>query len=268
MPISKPFAVATEGQTIDGRNIDRKWIEDMAKYYDPKVYTAVINLEHYLSAVPDSIFSALGKVMSLSTQKANILGDEKMQLMAVVDVPEEVVALQKKGKKAFASIEPKQNFLGKGISYLTGLALTDTPASVGTESMKFSTLNMPDVYSFDTELKIEWENTETNPSSGENLFSKVKSLLNFKAKNDEARFADIGQAVEAIAVSQKELIDNFSAAETELSAAQKTIDELKAQAEKYRAEFASFKALVDKMPDGTIQRPTASGGKDEIKTDC
>lgn len=274
MPISKPFAVATEGNTIDGRNIDRKWIEDMAKYYDPKVYTAVINLEHYLSAVPDSIFSALGKVISLSTQKVNILGDEKLQLLAVVDVPEEAVALQKKGKKAFASIEPKQNFLGKGISYLTGLALTDTPASVGTESMKFSTLHMPDVYSFSTELEIEWEAASAEPSVSENLFSKVMGLLKGKDKSDEARFSDIGNAVEAIAVSQKEVLGKFAA----VTGAEKSIGELQAaltamtkkDAERETA-FATLKSEVEKLsaqPNGKDKRPSATGGNGSATTDC
>lgn len=44
---SKWFVVATEGATTDGRTINRTWIEQMAKNYNPKTYGARINLEHY-----------------------------------------------------------------------------------------------------------------------------------------------------------------------------------------------------------------------------
>ncbi len=86
MPLSKPFVIATEGATIDGRNISRDALLQMAKNYDPKVYTAVANLEHFLSYAPDSLFSAYGKVVSLSTQETDILGDKKLQLLAVVEL--------------------------------------------------------------------------------------------------------------------------------------------------------------------------------------
>lgn len=279
MPISKPFVVATEGPTIDGRNIGRDWIKDMAAHYDTKVYTAVINLEHYLSAAPDSIFSTYGKVLSLSTQEADILGEKKLQLMAVADVPQAVVDLQKAGKKAFASIEPKLNFIGKGISYLTGLGLTDRPASVGTESMKFSAFSTGDkesVYSFSHEIEMEFEDAEQQQTQGTSLLSRVKEMLSFKGKGDEARFADIGQAVEAIALSQKEQIELLSSVplkelREESAAFRKQMDELKTQTEKDRAELAKIKAEVDKLsaqPDGQVQRPAASGGSGVIKSDC
>lgn len=267
MPISKPFVVATEGQTIDGRNISREQIQQMAASYDPKVYTAVANLEHLLSYQPDSVFSAHGKVVKLGTQEADILGEKKLQLTAVVDASDAIVAMQKAGKKAFASIEIAANFLNKGFAYLSGLAFTDTPASIGTESMKFSA-NKDSIYSFNTELEIEFEKEEAQQSAGDSLFSKVKQLLGMKGKNDDSRFSDIGQAVEAVAVSQKELLEKFSAAAAELQAANAKFAELTAAAEKDRAEFAAFKEKVDAMPDGTDHRPAATGGSGAIKTDC
>ena len=266
MPLSKPFVVATEGQTIDGRNISREWIQQMASKYDPKVYTAVANLEHLLSYMPDSVFSPYGKVVSLSTQESTILGEKKLQLMAVVDANDAIVGMQKVGKKAFASIEVAANFVGKGFAYLTGLAFTDTPASLGTETMRF-TAGKDGVYSFDTELAIEWE-TDEQPSSGESLFSKVKALLTGKGKADEARFTDIGNAVDLVAASQKALLDKFSAAESALKVATDEIEVLKADLEKERTEAAVFREKLDTSPDGSSKRPPASGGKGTIKTDC
>lgn len=264
MPTSKPFVIATEGPTVDGRNISRDWIIQMAASYDPKVYTAVANLEHLLSMSPESLFSAYGKVVSLATQEATIMGEKKIQLMAVVDVDAAVVSMQKAGKKLFASMEVAANFVGKGVAYLTGLAFTDTPASLGTETMKFSA-NKQSVYSFDGGgLTIEWEDDKPEAKAGDSLFAKVMALLTGKDKKDADRFADAGKAIEALAGSQRELLDKFAALQTELQAAN---DKLKAATDADRGAFTALKAELDKDPkDG--KRPAAAGGAGANATDC
>lgn len=265
MPISKPFAIATEGKTIDGRVISRDWIIQMAKNYSPKVYTAVANLEHYLSMLPDSVFSACGNVVSLTTREVELLGEKKLQLLAVVDAADSVVELQKAGKKAFASMEVVSNFLDKGFAYLTGLAFTDTPASIGTESMKFSAAPA-NVYSFADELEIEWE-AATAHSAGESLFSKVVGLLTGKDKKDEDRFADTGKAIEAVAESQRTLLDQFAALQTELKAATDKLAAADTAAAADRQAFADLKASLDKTAANS-SRPAAAGGDGRITTDC
>lgn len=272
MPISKPFVIATEGQTIDGRNISREQIQQMAKNYDPKVYTAVANLEHLLSYAPDSVFSSYGKVVSLTTQETELMGEKKLQLMAVVDASDAIVSMQKAGKKAFASIEIAANFLNKGIAYLSGMAFTDTPASIGTESMKFSA-GQQNIYSFKDEISIEFEPESSAQSSGETLFSKVKELLGLNKKDHDARFSDIGQAVEAIAQSQKDMLEKFSDAagkelRDEVAAFRKQISEMESAHKKTADEFAAFKADVEKMSGKTPSRPAATGNKSEVETDC
>lgn len=260
MPRSKPFVIATEGPTIDGRNISREWIEQMAKNYDPAVYTAVANLEHYLSMAPDSLFSAMGKVVALGTQETTILGEKKLQLTAVVDASEKAVSMQNEGKKLFASMEVLPNFIGKGLAYLTGLAFTDKPASIGTEPMKFSANAGADSrYAFAEEISIEWEDVKPDTSAGASLFAKVKELLGLQGKKDDDHFADIGQAVETIAASQRDALaagDQFAA---ELKAATDQIAALTAAAEADRKAFADLKASLEGQEDGT-QRPPATGG--------
>lgn len=272
MPVSKPFAIATEGQTIDGRNIGRDQIQQMAANYDPKIYTAVANLEHLLSYMPDSVFSSYGKVVSLSTQEATVMGEKKLQLMAVVDANDAIVGIQKAGKKAFASIEIAANFLNKGFAYLSGLAFTDTPASIGTESMKFSA-SKESIYSFSHELEIEFEKEETQPSAGESLFSKVKELLGLNKKDHDARFFDIGQAVETIAQSQKDMLEKFSddpgkELRDEVVEFRLKISEIESAHKKTADDFASFKSDVEKMSGKTPSRPAATGNKSEVVTDC
>lgn len=263
--ISKPFAIATEGPTVDGRNIQRDWITQMAKHYDPKAYTAVANLEHLLSLAPDSIFSAQGRVISLGTQEAEILGEKKMQLTAVVEVDEAVASMQAIGKKMFASMEITPNFANKGITYLTGLAFTDKPASLGTESMKFSA-SKDNVYSFGGDgVEIEFE--DEKETTGQSLFAKVMGLLTGKDKKDEDRFADTGKAVEAVAESQREVLDGFSAIQAEIKRLGDQAKAAETAAAEDRAAFAAVKAGLDKDPMDKA-RPSASGGDGSAVTNC
>lgn len=270
MPISKPFAIATEGKTIDGRTISRDWITQMADNYDPKVYAAVANLEHYLSAMPDSVFKAYGKVVSLSTRETEILGEKKLQLMAVVDASEELVAMQKAGQKCFASMEVMENFIGKGIAYLYGLAFLNRPASLATEAMKFSAFGSTgERYPFPDEIAIEFEAVKTDPSAGESLFTKVKGLLGLGKKEADERFADQGQAIEAIAQSQKDLIDRFGDEVTAkfgtTDAALKAIQEAQA---KIAADFAALQTKLGNTDGDDKGRPPATGANGQVKTDC
>jgi len=277
MALSKPFVVATEGPTVDGRNISRDWLVQMAKNYSPKTYTAVANLEHYLSSLPDGIFKAYGKVVSLSTQEADIMGEKKLQLLAVVDASDELVALQKKGQKAFASMEVINNFIGKGVAYLSGLAFTDQPASIGTETMKFSAAGSEgERYGFDQAIEIEFE-AEAKPGNGETLFTKVKELLGLNKKDADARFTDLSKAIEAIATSQKELLDKFSsdveliAGELKEGKAFATADDLKAMQDaqaKLTADFAALQAKLGETDGDDETRSRATGGNGVIKTDC
>lgn len=50
---AKRFRIGVEGATTDGREIQREWLEQMAASYNPAVYTALINLEHIKSYLPD-----------------------------------------------------------------------------------------------------------------------------------------------------------------------------------------------------------------------
>ncbi|EFI6288315.1 head completion/stabilization protein [Escherichia coli] len=63
---AKRFRIGVEGATTDGREIQREWLEQMAASYNPAVYTALINLEHIKSYLPDSTFNRYGKVTALS----------------------------------------------------------------------------------------------------------------------------------------------------------------------------------------------------------
>lgn len=263
--ISKPFVIATEGATVDGRNISRDWITQMAGTYDPKVYTAVANIEHLLSLAADGMFSAQGRVLSLSTQEATILGEKKLQLLAVVEVDESVAAMQAAGKKMFSSMEVVANFVGKGIAYLTGLAFTDKPASLGTESMKFSA-GKDHIYSFGGDgIEIEFE--DEKGTTGQSLFAKVMGYLTGNDKKDEDRFADTDKAVVAVAESQRKVLDDFTAMQADIKRLGDQVKAAETAADADRTAFAALKAELDKEP-ASKSRPPASGGDGTTATNC
>lgn len=281
MPRSKPFVIATEGATTDGRKISAEWINQMAETYDPKAFTALGNLEHYLSPMPDSPFSPYGKVLELSTREAQIMGQKKLQLTAIFDANDGIVALQKSGKKMFCSIEINPNFADSGKAYLQGLAFTDNPASLGTEIMEFAAKmsataspftsrkkSADNLFSAAEEVTLELEPDAPPTASGDTLFTKIKELLSFGKKDADARFADIGQAVETVALSQKDLLEKFAALE---KANLVFADSTKATADDLEASRKEYAALLEKLghtSDGSQKRPAAKGGDGNITTDC
>lgn len=279
MPISKPFAIATEGATTDGRVIDRQWLVEMATQYDPKSFTALGNLEHYIAASPDSQFSPYGKVISLSTREADILGQKKLQLLAVFDAKPELVAFQKAGKKLFASMEVNPKFSDSGKAYLTGLAFTDNPASLGTEVMAFAAQAKANpfaarkhaadnLFSAAEEITIEWEAEETKPSEGANLFNKVKELLGLGKKETADQFADAGKAIEIIALSQKGLLENFASLDQQIADINTTIKLSETTLASHVSEFAELKKTLGQTADQQPNRPNATGGNGQAATDC
>ncbi|WP_186078690.1 GPO family capsid scaffolding protein [Burkholderia gladioli] len=131
---TKTVRVATEGITVDGRNLTRQQIQEMADTYSPKLYGARINLEHLRGVMPDGPFRAYGDVDALSAREV----DGKLALFAAIRPTPDLVEMAKKRQKVFTSIEMAPNFAGTGKAYLVGLAVTDSPASLGTEMLKFA----------------------------------------------------------------------------------------------------------------------------------
>ncbi len=145
MTKSKFFRVAVEGATVDGRTIDRKWLEEMAATYNPATYAARVNLEHIRGAMPlgpNTPFGSYGDVLALKTDTVEIeLGGQKVKklaLFAQVKPLAPLLDLIAKGQKLYTSMEVNPSFAGTGKAYFMGLAATDNPASLGTEILEFS----------------------------------------------------------------------------------------------------------------------------------
>lgn len=263
---AKRFRIGVEGATTDGREIQREWLEQMAASYNPAVYTALINLEHIKSYLPDSTFNRYGKVTALFAEEITegpLAG--KMALYADVEPTESLVELVKKGQKLFTSMEVSPKFADTGKAYLVGLAATDDPASLGTEMLTFSASaahnplanrkqNPANLFTAAEETVIELEEIQEDKPS---LFARVTALFTKKEQSDDARFSDVHKAVELVATEQQ----NLSArTEKSLSEQEERLSELETA---LQAQQTAFNELVDKLSQEDSRqdyRQRATGG--------
>ena len=255
-------------------------IEQAAKNFNRATYGARVWLEHIRGIVPGNVFDAMGDVTALKAEEVDIDGVKKLALFAQIEPLPALVAINKAKQKIYTSCEFSPKFADSGEAYLVGLGVTDSPASLGTDMLAFSATagansplaarkqNPDNLFTAAQEVVIEFEPEATTPSLGETLFAKVKSLLGKGEKDNEARFTDVGQAVEAVATSQKDLLDRFNTMDAALKASGEKIQSLTTAAEKDRTDFAAFKTTVEATPNGTERRPSATGGTGVPTTDC
>ena len=275
---SKFFRVAREGATTDGRKIERSWIEQIVKNFNPEKYGARVWLEHIRGILPDSPFKAYGDVTAAQAEEVEIDGKKKLALFAQIDATPELVAMNKARQKIYTSVEIDPNFAKSGECYLVGLAVTDSPASLGTEMLAFAAgaainplaarkQNPDNLFSAAQEVAIEIDEAAA-VSLGDTLFAKVKGLLGLEKKDTDARFADQAQAIEAIATSQRDTLAAFAKIEKEM-ADQGAAVKLNAEAIKARAdEFAALEQKLETTDGDKTKRPAATGGNGTVTTDC
>lgn len=267
---SKWTRIAVEGATTDGRNIERSWIEDMASTYSPNTYGARINCEHIKWAWPGGEFGAYGDVVALKAEEVEVAGVKKLGLFAQLEPNEALLALNKAGQKVYTSIEVQPKFADSGKAYLVGLAVTDTPASLGTEALSFSAQHgsltsrkkdKDNLFSAAEETSLEFEEITDTPSVFASLGKKVSDLLG-KSKDkegkDAASFAALGEMIEQIATHGAEQAEAFSAEKT-------AREKLQADHDKLSKDFNELvKRLGETEDHSQTQRPPVTGGDGQI----
>lgn len=128
------LCIATSGQAVDGRTIEAQWLIDAAETYTPKTYTAMIWPHHPQNGIGEREFTCnLGTVDAL---KVETEGDVT-KLYAQLIPNQFLIDANRMQQKLFTSAEFIPDFGGSGRDYLFGLAVTDIPASLGTERLKF-----------------------------------------------------------------------------------------------------------------------------------
>ncbi|EES0476114.1 phage capsid protein [Escherichia coli] len=128
------LCIATSGKAVDGRTIEPQWLIDAAETYTRKTYTPMIWPHHPQCDISEREFTCnLGEVDAL---KVETEGDVT-KLYAQLIPNQFLIDANRQGQKLFTSAEFVTDFAGSGREYLFGLAVTDIPASLGTEKLKF-----------------------------------------------------------------------------------------------------------------------------------
>ncbi|WP_439587637.1 GPO family capsid scaffolding protein [Hydrogenophaga sp.] len=281
--ISKFFRVAVEGATTDGRTIDRAQIEQMGRNYNRQKYGARVWLEHYRGVHPESTFRAYGDVLATKAEEIEIDGKKKLALFAQIEPLEDLVAMTNKARqKIFTSIEITPKFADSGEAYLTGLGVTDSPASLGTEVLQFAQQkpdaspfasrksNADALFSEAVEVELVFEDAAPTEDPAVRKFSdRLKAIVNTftgKAKTDDARFAQLLEGFEAMGEAMQEQVQQQARLHAATEKANNTL----------RTEFDSlntrFNDLVKKLEctpgHQHQQRPHATGATGIELTDC
>ncbi|EHW6087729.1 GPO family capsid scaffolding protein [Escherichia coli] len=268
----KKFRVAVSGSTVDGREISPVHLREAAENFNPDVYAARVNVEHYLSPCPSSEFSAMGDVTALSTEditEGPLAG--RTALYAEIEPTERMKQLVADGKKIYSSIELHPQFSVNGRAYLVGLAMTDTPASLGTERLKFTAQQRQAVMTFNSiqgeapliseaiESEII-EMAEQRQEEGTQWFNRVMGIIGRGRKADDASFSRIQEAVEGVATSQADIIDRFNALETRHQQDSRKITSL-------TTELAALKEKLRTQDGDPQNRFTATGAASDQLAD-
>lgn len=286
---SRFFRVAVEGATTDGRVIEAAWIDEMARNYNPKTFGALVNIEHIKGYSGEAPFNNYGKVLALEARdhelELNGKTEKRRALYAKIEANDQLIALNRKGQKLYTSIEVNTNFAGKGQAYCMGVAVTDNPASLGTEMLAFSakaatnplTCRKQNPGNLFTATDEPVELVFEDAGSGATSFSMDAFLdlaavkFGFKQAAPQnpatpqdpppstpdqgqafaAGFAELSQGIKAMA-------DQFSG---ELSA-------IRADQGQLQSELAALtKDLSDTPGSNYTARPPATGGETAIQTD-
>ncbi len=267
------FRVALEGGATDGRTISRDWIQQMADTFNPVKYGARIWLEHIRGLYPDGPFQAYGDVTAVEAREED---DGKLGLYAQLDPTPELIALNKKRQKIYTSIEIDHDFAGSGQAYLVGLAVTDSPASLGTEILEFSQ-QRPDssplsnrkqrkenLFSAGILVDFDFDDDDDDDGEGQKFTERLNEFMaKWKSKfsRQDGHFKELMEIIELQAVALDSLqsqVGSFSSP-PDLS---KDVSQLREELSKLKSELSFTDG------DGRNRPPATGGDNTVVQTDC
>lgn len=259
------FVIATAGKTVDGREITDEQVTQAAESYDPDVYGARIWLEHIRALVPhqEGYFNAYGDVLELR-QAQNKKGEATLE--ARINPTPELIELNRRRQKVYTSCELDTNFQSSGTTYLTGLGITDTPASTGTSMLL---LNQAD----DTKTKLYTTYTELNmPDTTDDktsILDAVKNLFTASQQQSEAAEQEQRKSVAELEEALLFTAEQQKATATAHDELTEQFNDLKAAHEQLVEKFDALSQDLESQPRHT-PRPDATGGDQSAttETDC
>jgi len=232
------LCIATEGRSVDGREMMREWLSSAAQNYNSDFYSAVIWNEH--NHPLDRAYQLnLGLVLELKTEEVN----GKLKLFAKLAANKFLLMLNEDNQKLFCSVEITQDFPEVGQFYLTGLAVTDQPALPGLSQLKFSNKEHTPIH---TGLHIFSLSNETEQPTGSNTMTEeeiqaLKDTIAAQAEKIEALEAALA---EKDAKKAEDLTEEITELAEEITEQAETVAETVAEEvadEISKEEFAALK---------------------------
>lgn len=228
--ITNWICVATEGETVDKRFLERQWLIDAAETYDPNLYTALLWPEH------ERWYGGnLGEVLELTAEE-----DEAgiMKLYARLCPGTELISANRNGKLLFCSVEFTKdgNFRGTGRTYLEGLGVTDEPASVGTTRMRFNKKERN--YNIGNSNPLVINEVKEIKMAGKNK-STWRSIFGIQEEDAPETTPDVpDDKLQALAEAVANLESRVSALETKTDETDSTVEDI-------QGDFNIVKGVVD-----------------------
>lgn len=274
--------IGVSGETADGRTISAKELQEMAEQYDPEIYGARINLEHMNFLFPD-FAGGYGDVIELKAEPW-AKDETKTALLAKLNITESLQKLWDSGQKIYTSMEITPRFADTKKAYLTGLAITDTPASLGTTANYTAAKTKAEEKIFTAYRQTETQETamtkpQDNNQDSNQAATTVKPLTEEHAESIFSRlFAKYfgkkePEQPETNAINpeqpsepkdgQQFKQDGWDGFGKAVQLIEKLDEKIEAQQNEYnalRAEFDKFKAAIEASPY-TGQRQEHSGNQ-------
>ncbi|MBH9537882.1 GPO family capsid scaffolding protein [Novosphingopyxis sp. YJ-S2-01] len=284
-PVTDWTRVAIEGETIDGRRISRQEIIDCAETFSVETLKPRLFVEHLRGVTLDSAFNALGDMVDAKWQEDEVqIGGSPKKVAALyarIEALPPLIEANKQGKKLYTSIEIKANLGGSGRSGLIGLGVTDSPAVLCNQAMRFSALYPKDV-SIAAPHEMQFSIAEPAPTADQQeitgMLGEMKKFFSTLAggkSDDPAPVAtppaptprpSPAPASPPTAPGQPSTPETeaFSAAMTGMGGVmEKAFSAITAQLEKSDARMAALEQRLEREPDEKkfSRRPLSTGGR-------
>lgn len=258
----KRFRVAREGQTVDGRALTQQQIIDMAETYNPVEYTARINVEHMSGwgGLKSEQYPCLGDVIAcdcvLESFRINGKDVKLMSLYATLSALPQLLEANKNGQKLFTSIEFYPKFADTGRAYLVGIAVTDTPASRGTQPLKFQKTQDTQTTASDF-MEIHMSTTTQNQTSEPQQPSESEKQTVSSDSSFLEKFTAIFSKKDGLTAEQETaILQGFSTLKGEIDAQNSKYDALSNQFNDLSKQYADLKSDFDKVTENLSKQTT------------
>ncbi|KJY78960.1 GPO family capsid scaffolding protein [Vibrio nigripulchritudo] len=270
---SEPICILKAGPTVDGRTVPQKVVDDIAETYDPKKYNALINEEHF----------------QWSWKYGSVLSAEKRddELWAVIKPNSMLLRTVENGQLLHTSVEYQEDFGKTGKAYLTGLALTDNPASLGTTQIQLSnksdnktyvstgqTVNLSALsgheptqseqslfHKFSCWLKGEGHQEQLSQQQEEDMATKTEDLLEKSIEQNQELNSNLGKLITQLS-SQNTAEDEGNPEGDESGNNNQEVTELKGQVETLSSQVGELSTQIEKLSKLTDEDERKLAGED------